>query len=144
MIFSVLPIKCCASLYLQFSPSSSNTLILRNSISLPENASLLNYGLIFSKHHVSYRHVQSLVSHHDRILSFIFIISCIKLNKWPNRSSDLLHISFYLIQAEASLLCPGWLLSSSVYNCKKGSNTQIMKLKYSHVITAPKTIINWK
>jgi hypothetical protein len=30
----------------------------------------------------------------------------------------------------------------SIYNCKKWSKTQIIKLKYSYVTAAPKTIIN--
>jgi hypothetical protein len=49
--------------------------------------------------------------HNDEILSFPFI-SGIKLNKWPNRSNDVLHIRFYLIQAEVSVLCPAgmWLV----------------------------------
>jgi fructose-bisphosphate aldolase class 1 len=67
------------------------------------------------------------------------MISYTTLNIWPKWSSDLLHINFYLIQAEVPNTLPGiWLLSLSMsqYTAaktlkkKKKSNMQIMKLMF--------------
>jgi hypothetical protein len=149
MIFSVLPIKCCECLPPLLSqfiicthPKQLNTDHWKKqklAAYLDGNASLLNYGLTFFKLNVI--QACTISFHHDRICSFR-LTSCIKPNKWPDRPSDLLYRSLHSVPRI-------WLLSSPVSQCivfttvRKGVS-QIMKLKYSYVTTAPKAIINWE